>query len=40
MSKTTNHAPVGGYPGTALTFASITAFAILLALRVRRPTTG
>jgi len=31
---------LGGYPGTALTFASITAFAILLALRVRRPTTG
>ncbi|MEU4290104.1 MFS transporter [Kribbella sp. NPDC026596] len=31
---------VGGYPGTSLTFASITAIAILLALRVRRPAIG
>jgi len=31
---------LGGYPGTALTFVSITAPAILLALRVRRPATG
>jgi len=31
---------LGGYPGTALTFASITVLAVLLALRVRRPAIG
>jgi predicted MFS family arabinose efflux permease len=31
---------LGGYPGTALTFASITVLAILLAFRVRRPAIG